>query len=200
MFRLGFATLVVTLLAVVVSVSSWAQNPPPSDGNQPPARHLRVGEIPEGETGKLVRRVKALRLTSIGIGPYGSSKAEGNPLNYGVSLYKHFEAGVNGEILLGLMGAFSSTTTFLFGGVGGSYLFSAEDISPVLGGEFGFGLAHYDDKSGNEVNQGGFGAKVNAGVRFFRTSDAQMEVLATYGGLFTSQTPSFYGLEIRVLF
>lgn len=197
----------VALISIAAS-ASWAQqfqdggnrNGERRGQNEGRQGGPRVGEINEGETRKLKKRIEALRLTSLGIGPFGSSQVESNPLNYGFSYYKHFEAGVNGEILLGATAAFSGTSSFLFGGVGGNYLFSPEDVSPVAGAEFGLGAAHYTKDSATTINESGFAAKFNGGVRFFRTSDAQMEILASYTTLFSSSHPGFYGVEVRVLF
>jgi hypothetical protein len=186
---------IIALLTFAISAHAQEQQQ-----QQPRQKSLRVGEINEGDTRKVETRVKSLRLTSVGLGPFGSNQVDGKPLHYGGSVYKHFEAGVNGEILLGAFGAFSSESSFLFAGIGGSYLFSTEDISPILGGEFGLGAAHYNRPSDSSVTEGGFAAKLDGGVRFFRTSDTQMEVLASYTGLFSTHNPGVYGVEVRVLF
>jgi len=61
-------------------------------------------------------------------------------------------------------------------------------------------VTDYKRKDASSINEGGFAGKINGGVRFFRTSDTQMEVLATYMGVFSAHNPGVYGVEIRVLF
>ena len=160
----------------------------------------KVGQINEGETTKIEKRIKSLRLTSLGLGPYGSAQVDGHPMNYGFSYYKHFEAGVHGEILVGTTMAFSGHSSFGIFGVGGNYFFSDEELSPLVGGEFGYGFARYDKTASESKSEAGFAGRIEGGLRIFRTSDAQLEFLASYTTVFSSSTPGFYGLEVRILY
>jgi hypothetical protein len=157
---------------------------------------MRVGEIEDGDVDRVARRQKALNHTVFGFGPFGSSNVGEKQMLYGFSYGKRWEVTTTGEISLDFLGAANGKGSLWNAGLGFNFLPSTSDISPLIGGAFGFGFA-----SPNEgPSAGGFSGQVNAGVRMFRLSEAQMEVVASYTAVFTDKTPGVYGAQLRILF
>lgn len=157
----------------------------------------RVGEIYPGDVGRVKTRVESHRFWSFNFGPFATGSLGSKGVMYGGSIARHYEVSTKADLRFKVNAAIGdhsgSLTTF---GIGASFMPSIEEISPVFGGEFGAGYATGDDIS----NGGGFAGGVFAGVRFFRTSDVQMEVLASWLAVFTKKTPSVYGLTIGILY
>lgn len=176
----------------------------PSLQAQQNAEAPAVGKITTEQELKIERRIKARRLNSLGFGPMYSNKNQGDSkMMYGFTYYKHWEVSEHGEIRAGLLVGSSMSATAAHIGIGGNYLFSTGDASPLIGAELGLGSTSYALTPGDNFDRGssgGFTAQVFTGMRFFRTSDAQMELLASYTTVLNGDSPGFAGAMVKVLF
>jgi hypothetical protein len=167
---------------------------------QSPRTHKpTVGDIQDDEIERIDRRVKSHSFTSFGFGPFGSSTSNEGGIMYGLSYGKTWEANETGEIRFDLQGAANSASQFFGLGLGYGYLPFTGDISPILGAELGFAGAGYKI-GGDSKSAAGFGGTALLGIRFFRTSDTQLELLSSYHAVFAGDTPGVYGLQLRILF
>ncbi len=182
------------IFAAMVLFSSHAVMAESDAGHKP-----AVGDIKDSEIDRIDRRVKSHQFTSVGFGPFGSSKSNDGGVMYGLSYGKTWEANETGEIRVDSQLAANGKNQYVNFGLGYGYLASTGDFSPVLGAQLGGGYAHY--KSGDETkNAGGFSGGVYAGMRFLRTADTQLELLGSYNAIFAQDTPGFYGLQLRILY
>lgn len=156
----------------------------------------RVGEIEEGEIDRVSRRQKSLSLKYFGFGPYGSSKVGDSSLLYGFSYGHRWEVSTTGEITADLLSAINGKGSLWYGGLGFSLLPMTTNISPLVGASVGFGYADGDKNH----NTGGFAGQFSAGLRMFRLSETQMEIVGNYTAVFGSGAPGVYGVQIRVLY
>ncbi len=155
----------------------------------------RVGQIDESEAGKYKTRYKALNLSSFGFGPIYSKNIGDAKVLYGLSVGKIWDLREHWNLKLDFSGAFNSKGSFMTGALGVHYLFNDTDISPFVGGLFGYGYAN-----GNDSDKGAFSSTAEAGVRFFRLSETQLEIAGTYSTLFVEENLSIYGVQIRILY
>jgi hypothetical protein len=179
----------VSFLFLTFSWSSYAQ----AQGNSP-----RVGEITQEQQFQVRTRVESLNSTSFSFGPSWASDTNNENMYYSVHVGRNWEASVNGEIRLNLDAALASqgTGSWLAGTIGGAWLFSTSDISPVVGGEFGYGYTHI--KNGTDAN--GFVVGGFAGVRFLRTSTAQLSLEAFVQSILNQENPILSGLRFGIIF
>jgi len=155
----------------------------------------KVGAIEESETKKYQRRHEALSLTSFGIGPFGSSNVGESELLYGGTIGKNWEVSDIFEIRADFMGVANGKGSFWSLGFGPSWIPMTGEISPIIGVELGLGYGN-----GNNNNAGGFYGQGNFGLRLFRLSNIQMEILGTYAQTITKEVLSVYGAQLRLLF
>ena len=155
----------------------------------------RVGEIEDGEIDQISRRQKSWSLSSFGFGPYGSSSIGDSKVMYGFSYGHHWEVATTAELKADVLGVVNSKGSLWHGGLGMSYLPFTTSVSPLIGASLGFGYA-----SGNQKNAGGFSGQINLGLRFFRLSETQMEIVANYTGVFDGGSPGVYGMQLRLLY
>jgi len=167
---------------------------------QDPKKHKpQVGDIQDDEIDRIDRRVKSHKFTSFGFGPFGSSTSNKGGIMYGLSYGKHWEANETGEIRFDVQAAANSASQFLGLELGYGYMPFTGDISPIFGAELGAGVARYH-KGDDSKNAAGFSGGVLTGLRLFRTSDTQLELLASYHAVFAEATPGIYGLQLRILY
>lgn len=159
----------------------------------------RVGEIYNEDTTRVVKRVETLRLFSFSTGPVGAGNLGNSNMFYGLNIASHYEVSPWAEIRLSAGAAFASQDrgSFTSVGIGGSWFATNENISPLLGGEFG-----YASVTGVTRDlTGGFQVGVHGGLRFFRVANAQMSLEAfSKMALLNGDKPTIYGLQIGVLF
>lgn len=156
----------------------------------------RVGNIEEGETGKFKRRFEALNLSSFGFGPFfGGNDVGANRVLYGFTLGKIYDLTENWEIRADLLGVFNSDGTYMTVGFGPDYIFTDRNLSPFIGFQLGYGGAHSGD-----LNQAGFTGQFNLGIKMFRLSTAQMEVMGTVSKIFTDNGKAVSGFQFRLLY
>lgn len=163
-----------------------------------PSQTPRVGEIGPEDQERVRARVNTLDLTSVSFGPGWASDINNDDLFYALHVGRNWEVSTKAEIRLNFDGAWASKNegTWLSGTVGAGWLVTVEDISPVLGAEFGYGYAHADglpDPSGFVI--GGF-----AGVRFFRTATAQMSLEGYFQTILENENPVLTGIRVGILF
>jgi hypothetical protein len=158
----------------------------------------RVGEITQEQQYQVRTRVESLDSTSFSFGPSWASDTNNENMYYSLHLGRNWEGSVNAEIRLSLDGALASqgTGSWVAGTIGGAWLFSTNDISPVVGGEFGYGYTHI--KNANDAN--GFVVGGFAGVRFLRTSTAQLSLEAFVQSILNQDNPILSGLRVGILF
>jgi hypothetical protein len=164
----------------------------------------RVGELTNHEQMRIDQRVQSLNLWSIAFGPASDFNMNNNHLQYALTLGHHWEVNENAEIRVTAHTTLPSQgvanwASYSSLGIGGSWLASTADVSPILGGEIGYGYAsipHLSDKSG--ISTG-----AHAGVRLFRTATAQMGIEAYAKTLLAaagSTPPLDYGATLSVLY
>jgi hypothetical protein len=167
---------------------------------QTPKKHRpTVGDIEDQEIERIDRRVKTHQFSSFGFGPFGSSTSNKGGVMYGLSYGKHWEANENGEIRFDAQAAANSASQYFGLNLGYGFLPFTSDISPIFGAELGAGYAGYK-KGDDSKNAGGFGGGAFTGLRFFRTADTQLELLASYHAVFAGDVPGVYGLQLRILY
>lgn len=160
-------------------------------------KRAQVGEMQDEDLDQLERRIRARDFWSFSFGPsYLSDPKEdiSDKMLYGASFARHWEVSSLGEIRARLAGAGGSSGSAFSGGLGGAWLPIRTEISPLLGGEFGVGRI-----SGKEA-QSGFTAGIYGGVRLFRLSDIQMEIVAGNQSLLVKDSQSTTYFQIGVLY
>ena len=158
----------------------------------------RVGEIYEDDRDRVASRVRSLKLWSISIGPAIASGINNNNMFYAFGVDRNWDVQEQAEMRVSAFGVVPSreTGSFLMASLGGSYFFSRNDISPVIGADLGFGTA-----VGTDVKRAsGFAGGLRAGLRFFRTSETQISIEGYYRTVFAEQTPGVAGLAIAAHF
>lgn len=159
----------------------------------------RVGNISAKQEKRISTRTEVLGLWSFAFGPAAASKMNNNSLNYAFTLGRHWEVNENAEIRANLhttlpSSGFANYTSF---GIGGSWLFTTYDISPIAGAELGYGYASIPrgpDKSG-------FSVGAHAGLRLFRTAKAQMGIEGYAKTLLINgEKPADYGMMLSLLY
>jgi hypothetical protein len=158
-----------------------------------------VGDIQDKEVDRINRRVVSHQFSSFGFGPFGSSTSNEGGVMYGLSYGKTWEANETGEIRLDFQGAANSKQQFFSFGLGYGYIPLTGDFSPLLGFELGGGAAGYR-KDDEHHSAGGFSGGLLAGMRMFRTSDTQLELMTSYHAVFAKDTPGIFGLQLRILY
>jgi hypothetical protein len=143
------------------------------------------------------QRKKAMKNTVFGFGPFGRSTLGEGKLNYGFTWGKRWEVAPKAEISSSLLAVINSDGSVWNGGLGINFIPMATEVSPLIGAELGLGAA-----SGLNGKDGGagFSGQINAGARMFRSSETQMEVVASYTGVFGVDAPGAYGLMLKVLY
>lgn len=159
-----------------------------------------VGNISSSDVNRISTRREALHLVGGSFGPTGSQNMESDALYYGVSLTGHWETTEHGEVRLrgGADFAEDGRSFDVSASIGGAFFLFTHDVSPLVGADVGFGYA-----AGKGLSDAlGFSGGVFAGVRLFRTSKAQLELLVRYHGLMAKNQngrPAFYGMSVGLL-
>lgn len=159
----------------------------------------RVGELSSRQMARVRERVEVLKLWSFSFGPAGAANMNNDHLMYELTLARHWETNENAEIRANLHTTIPSQgmASFTSFGIGGSWLLSRYDISPIVGAEFGYGYAMIP----RETDKSGFSVGGHAGVRFFRTAAAQMGLEAYLKSILSGGAmPVDYGLALSVLY
>ncbi len=193
---LVFGFLVLAALTIG-STTTWAQSSQDEEFQSAEIQKEEVGKINPNRVHRLETRIKSFKAWSFGFGPGGGRNLENDELFYTFALARHWEANEDAEIRarLGIASAKSGKGTLGSLGIGGAFFVSRTAISPFIGGEFGLGSG-----IGDEISRTGFSGSLYGGMRFFRTSDTQMEVGAFYTTIFEKENPSSFGLQLSVLF
>gem|GEM_PF-5758489 len=157
----------------------------------------RVGQIYDEDKERIRNRILALDLWSFSFGPGKATGLANENSFYTFTFGRHWEVTENAEIRsLGNIFLPSKGSGYMLGySLGGSYFFSTTDISPVLGADLGIAAAQSDNGSSTQFS-GGF----HGGLRFFRTSNTQMQLIAFTHTIFDNKNPSVIGLQLGVLF
>lgn len=154
--------------------------------------------------------VKSRRQVMIGFGPAyfsnmnTSSSALGFEAAYNWIINDHFDLGLVSDFAIST--DHSDAYAFI-GKVTTNYHFATRDISPFLGGGFGYGWASvHDGGSQNNISDdtaGGFALSVQGGVKFFRTSDINFSVSAEYTSILDKSSlgnPGIFYLKAGLYF
>lgn len=158
------------------------------------AEGLKVGEVPFRETFRLENRVVSKDFWSVGFGPYLGANSQ--QVLYGYHIARHWEASSRGEIRLGLSGAANGEAALTTLTLGGAFFFSRSNVSPYIGVDAGYGFS-----AGPELDTAaGFAGKAAFGVRLFRIASTQLDIAATYSGVFGSPNPGVTGIQLSVLY
>jgi hypothetical protein len=176
-----------------VKPESIDQNQPQDARPTTEEPELKVGNIPADKRDKIKSRVESLHFTTFGLGP---AWMPGNDhvfyaLNYGYN----WDVSEHGEIRAGAFGIFPSEGEGFYTGlgIGGSYFFSADNLSPIIGGQFGLGSS----KSG-DLTYSGFAYEAHAGLRFFRTSTTQLSIEIFYLNIAKTGAPGVSGINLNI--
>ena len=189
------------LAGLFISTSALSQGGFNLDGTADEGR--QVGNIQDYEVNQLKKRRKSLNLWGFGFGPSWSRHLESKAMMYSASLTHHREVHEHGELRIrfGAGGAEDGSAYQGSATLGGAFFPFTGDITPLIGAEFGFGIT-----SGKELNvretSGYTGAGI-VGVRFFRTSDTQMELTFRYESLVKENEkgrPAHWGAQISILY
>lgn len=157
-----------------------------------------VGKVSEEEASELETRRRSLKLWSLGIGPFWSSTLKSDALMYGGEIGRHWDVHEHAELRIIGTTAFSEKVNFVSAALGGSFFPLTQDFTPLIGADFGGGWIFGSDIQ----NSAGFSIDGVAGLRFFRTSDTQLDVSFRYLTILgkKSGTPNVYGLTLSILF
>ena len=99
-----------------------------------------------------------------------------------------------------------SEASLFMGKIVGNYFFlTNEDISPYVGGGFGYGWSNaYDAKDViHDDTSGGFSLSVQAGAKFFRTSTVNFGLSAEYSQILDENSlgnPSLFLVRVGVYY
>lgn len=161
---------------------------------------VSVGNISAKDLKQISMRRESLNLWGYEFGPYYSQNLNSKAMMYAISMTNHREVGLNAEIRTRFGGAWSEDGKAYLGSatVGGAYIPMLQDVSPLFGAEFGFGVYKGDDVK----SVAGFSGALLFGVRLFRTSNTQMEILVRYEQSIKENEkgrPVSYGAGLAVL-
>lgn len=201
---MGFSMIIIHFISSLLMATAFAQESHQQDQSQSQevsrevAQTPKVGNISYEDQERVRSRVQTLDLTSLAFGPSWGSDVNNSDLFYSLHVGRNWEVNPNAEVRASLDGAIASTNEglWLSGTVGAGWLMTTDDISPVLGAEFGYGYAHVDglpDPAGFVL--GGF-----AGVRLFRTATTQMSVEGFFQTILKYENPVMAGLRVGILF
>ncbi|MCB9229403.1 MAG: hypothetical protein H6618_07310 [Deltaproteobacteria bacterium] len=142
---------------------------------------------------------------SASFGPVWTSGLELSTYQYGASVSRHYEMSGCKELRIRGGTAFSGSgdARYLGGSLGGALLLGQEDIAPVLGAEFGGAMVYSKRMRSSKKTMSGFILAGFAGVRFFRSSDNQLELALRYELMLPeshSALSSYCWLQLGMLF
>lgn len=165
---------------------------------EPAPRSPRVGEIYPADQERVRTRVETLNLTSLAFGPSWGGDVNNSSMFYYFHAGYSWEPHVNAEIRLNLDGAIAGEDEGLWisTSIGGAWLISTANFSPLIGAEAGFGYAHIDDAE----DPAGFLLGGFAGIRFFRTATAQLSLEGFVQTILDEEKPVLGGVRLSVLF
>lgn len=174
------------LLSLLIS-SSLAQEAQP-----------RVGQIGIDQQDQVTSRIQSLNLYTFSFGPAWGADMNNNSSFYSIHAGKHWEVATNAEIRLSIDTAMATEGkgNWLSGTLGSAWLVTTDNISPIIGAEFGFGYSHIQ----HATDPSGFVLGAFAGARFFRTSNAQLSIEAFLQSILDEKHPILSGLRIGILF
>lgn len=166
-------------------------------GPQVQKKHVsEVGSIREDEVKQIERRKESRNYKSFGFGPSGLLNLESEELAYLFHVGYIWEVAekaavkVKNDYVFDFAGAFLMSLT-----LGANYYFTATNISPFAGFDFGYGLALPDD---GDV-RGGFALGGSLGLALFRTSTTQLMADVNYQALLKEGGPGKISLGISIL-
>lgn len=153
-------------------------------------------------------RVEAKRQMVIGFGPSYFSNM--NSPGTAIGFLAGFIWNIDDHFDLGLQSDFAISTdhsdAHMFNGkLVANYFFAANDISPFIGAGFGYGWAsaHDGNNTINDDTAGGFAMSLQAGVKFFRTSNVNFGISGEYSTIFDENTlgnPSAFLLRVALFY
>ncbi len=169
--------LALTLLLIFISSVSHAK---------------RIGEIGRDEKDKYETRYEAKSSTLIGFGPATASNLNKTDMLYGLLLGKEWQVGSQGGVFFEGKGAFGSSVTYMDGLIGGKFLLTDTDVSPVFKAGLGFGIAKGPDLD----TKSGFAGTIGLGLAVFRTSSVHLEFMGSYSTIFASNDKGQPGISL----
>ena len=153
-------------------------------------------------------RVEAKRQVVVGFGPAYFSNM--NSPGIGLGFLAGYIWNIDDHFDLGLQSDFAISTdhsdAHMFNGkIVANYFFAANDISPFIGAGFGYGWAsaHDGDNTIDDDTAGGFALSLQAGVKFFRTSNVNFAISAEYSSIFNENSignPSAFLIRVALFY
>ena len=154
-------------------------------------------------------RVQAGQQATIGFGPAYFSNM--NTSSAGIGFAAGYVWNIDDHFDLGLQSDFAISTEdtdayMLSGKIITNYFFATNDISPFIGAGFGYGWASVHDPSNINLaddTASGFAMSLQAGVKFFRTSNVNFAVSGEYTNIFDKSTlgqPRVFMLKVALLY
>lgn len=153
-------------------------------------------------------RVEAKKQVVVGFGPAYFSNM--NSPGTGIGFLAGYIWNIDDHFDLGLQSDFAISTdhsdAHMFNGkIVANYFFAANDISPFIGAGFGYGWAsaHDGNNTIKDDTAGGFGLSLQAGVKFFRTSNVNFAISAEHSSIFNENSlgnPSAFLIRVALFY
>lgn len=156
-----------------------------------------------------MERVEARRQVIVGFGPaYFSrmnspSSAIGFQAGYVWNVDDHFDLGLQSDFDISTK---DSDAYILSGKIITNYLFTTNDISPFIGAGFGYGWASIHNPASQPIGDdsaGGFAFSLQAGVKFFRTSNVNFMLSGEYSQILNKSAmgqPGVFLIKVALLY
>lgn len=162
----------------------------------------------EQNSSRSLERVEATRQVFLGFGP--AFYSEMNSPDTAIGFQAGYFWNINDRIDMGLqtdlaISTVHSEASMFLGKIVGNYFFAVDDISPYVGGGFGYGWANaYDGrKSFADDTAGGFALSVRGGAKFFRTSSVNFGLGAEYTRILDESSigaPSLFLVRVGIYY
>ena len=165
----------------------------------------QVGSIDDDELDQIRRRRRSLSLFGLSFGPFWSSELDSSSMQYGLDLTNHREVSEHGELRIRAGGSFAEDGTVRRGSMslGGAFFPLRGDFTPVFGAGLGAGSVWGEKIRRGKKTLTGFTLSAFGGLRFFRTSDTQMELVGHYELMLKENEygrPATWGASLSIVY